>query len=57
MTNKKTIEAKCRVCPNNIQTHICTFQAIANQKNNSFGHLSFCQFLPVFATGGFCQPV
>ena len=23
------------------------FQTIANQKNRSFGHLSFCQFLPL----------
>ena len=43
--------------PNNIQIHICVFQAIAYQKTNSFSHLSFCQFLPLGVSANLLKPV
>ena len=56
ITYQKPNEAKCRVCPNNIQTHPDVFQAIAIEKQAKFGRLSSCQFL-LFFTRGFYQPV
>ena len=51
------MKQSAEACPNNIQTRIYVFQMIANQKNNSFGYLSYCQFLPLGISAGRFKPV
>ena len=55
--SEKAIKAKRRLRRNNIQTHPCALQAIANRKPTKFWSNEFLLILPVFATTGFCQPV